>query len=107
MKQVLQVTVPVQIPDGMKLISDDTHGYVGESLLGRSWTKTDLRAWCGNKSWDWITKNIIDNPRYSREIGAMEQHNQLIHSGKMGSPWRFKASVMAEFLDSHWEEFPW
>ena len=107
MKQVLQVTVPVQIPDSMKLIPDDMHGFEGESLIGRTLTSKDLRKWCGNKSWGWILDNIIYNPKYSREIGYMEQHHQLIHRGVKGSPWRFKARVMAEFLDRHWEELPW
>ncbi|MBH5333261.1 DUF771 domain-containing protein, partial [Lactiplantibacillus plantarum] len=29
----------------------------------------DLRIWCGNKSIDWLKKNILENPKYSREIG--------------------------------------
>jgi len=107
MNQILTVTVPVQIPDGMKLVPDGTHGYDGESLTGRTWTAKDLRAWCGNKSWPWLLDNILENPVYSREIGYMEQHKQLVHRGMKGSPWRFKAKPMAEFLDRHWEEFPW
>jgi len=97
----------IELPDDMKLVKIDTHGYEGESLLGRTWTKANMREWCGNKSWDWILTNILYNPKYSREIGAMERKNQIIHKGVKGSPWRIKARPMAEFLDEHWEELPW
>ena len=107
MKQVLEVTVPVQIPDGMKLVPDNMHGYAGESLTGRTWTMKDLQQWCGRKSQPWLKEYVLENPRYSHEINDMEQNGQLVHKGIKGSPWRFKASVMAEFLDRHWEELPW
>lgn len=107
MRQVLEVKVPVQIPEGLKLVPDDSHGYEGESLVGRTWSMHDLQAWCGNKSQPWLKENFLENPKYSREIGAMEQKHQLIHKGVKGSPWKFKAKVMAEFLDKHWEEFEW
>lgn len=97
----------IEIPEGMKIISADSHGYEGESLLGKTWTKVEMRQWCGNKSWDWILSNIISNPKYSRQIGEMEQNNQIVHKGMKGSPWRIKARPMAEFLDEHWEELPW
>jgi len=97
--------VKIEIADGMKIVPAATHGN-NESLLGRTWTMDMLRTWCGNKSTDWLKKYILENPRYSREMAAMEQKGQLIHKGR-GSVWRFKASAMAEFLDRHWEEFPW
>ncbi|MDV2577632.1 DUF771 domain-containing protein [Lactiplantibacillus plantarum] len=56
------------LPDGMKLVPVDSHGYEGESLTGRWWTMKDLREWCANKSVDWLKDNILENPRYSREI---------------------------------------
>ncbi|WP_339981203.1 hypothetical protein [Lactiplantibacillus plantarum] len=31
------------LPDGMKLVPVDSHGYEGESLTGRWWTMKDLR----------------------------------------------------------------
>lgn len=94
------------LPDGMKLVPVDSHGYEGESLTGRWWTMKDLREWCANKSVDWLKDNILENPRYSREIGAMERKGQIIHKGR-GSAWKFKAKAMAEFLDKHGEELPW
>ncbi|APX72689.1 DUF771 domain-containing protein [Companilactobacillus allii] len=97
----------IEIPEGMKVVSMDAHGYEGQSLLGRTWTKADMREWCGNKSWDWILENIISNPKYSLQMGAMERKNQIVHKGVKGSPWRIKARPMAEFLDEYWEELPW
>lgn len=98
--------IQIELDDNMKIVPVDAHGYEGESLIGRTWTMDMLRSWCGNKSRDWLIKYILENPRYSREMGAMEQKGQLVHKGR-GSAWRFKASVMAEFLDRHWEELPW
>lgn len=107
MPQTIKAEVVIGIPESYKLIPINSHGYEGESLLGKTWTKADMRSWCGNKSWDWILRNIIANPKYSQEIGEMERANQIIHKGINGSPWKFKARPMAEFLDKHWEELPW
>lgn len=107
MKQVLTVTVPVQIPDGMKLVPDNCHGYEGETLTGRTWIMKDLRAWCGNKDVTWIKDNILFNPIYHNDMAEMERLHELIRPKAKGSPWKFKASVMAAWLDKHWQELPW
>lgn len=108
--QALKVaTVPMHVKDMDQyvLVDEDTYNkLLDQTMNGRTWTMADLRIWCGNKSIDWLKKNILENPKYSREIGRMEQQGQIIHKGR-GSAWKFKASVMADFLESHWEELPW
>lgn len=108
--QALKVAaVPMHVKNMDKYVLVDTDAYnklLEQTMLGRTWTMDDLRVWCGNKSIQWLKKNILENPRYSRQIGQMEQRGQLIHKGR-GSAWKFKANVMAEFLESHWEELPW
>lgn len=99
--------IMITIPDDMRLIPADAHGYEGESLIGRTWRMTELREWCGNKDEKWVRKNILANPHYHDELKDMERDHTLIWSNGPGSPWRFKASVMAEFLDRHWSELPW
>lgn len=108
--QALKVaTVPMHVKDMDQYVLVDKEAYnklLDQSLLGRAWIMDNLRDRCGNKSIKWLKDNILENPRYSRQIGRMEQQGQIIHKGR-GSAWKFKASVMADFLESHWEEFPW
>lgn len=99
--------IVITIPDDMKLVPMDSNGYEGESLTGRVWNMKGLREWCGNKDDKWIRKHILANPHYRDELKTMERDGTLIRSTGSGSPWLFKASVMAEFLDRHWTELPW
>ncbi|MGY5234811.1 DUF771 domain-containing protein [Lactiplantibacillus plantarum] len=108
--QALKVAaVPMNVKNMDKYVLVDTDAYnklLDQTTHGRTWIMDDLRIWCGDKSIKWIKENILENPKYSRQIGRMEQQGQIIHKGR-GSAWKFKASVMADFLESHWEELPW
>lgn len=97
----LKVKIP--IPDMAQVLLNKLQ----ESIIGRSWTMKDLRECCGNKSEDWIKENIIYNPKFSTEIKAMINNGQITESKGSGSPWRFKATAMANFIEKHYEELNW
>lgn len=97
--------ITIEIPDDMRLVPKNASE--NDSLVGRTWRMAELREWCGNKDEKWVRKNILANPHYRNELKDMERDHTLIWSNGPGSPWRFKASVMAEFLDRHWSELPW
>lgn len=97
--------ITIEISDDMRLVPKDAS--TNDSLVGRTWRMQELREWCGNKDEKWVRKNILANPKYRDELKDMERDHTLIWSNGPGSPWRFKANVMAEFLDRHWSELPW
>lgn len=75
-------------------------------LLGRTWLMKDLREWTGGKSANWLKENILLNPKYADDFKAMQDAG-YIYRGTQGVPWKFKASVMAKWLDEHWNELNW
>jgi Uncharacterized protein conserved in bacteria len=97
----LKVKIP--IPDIAQVLLNKLQ----ESIIGRSWTMKDLRECCGNKSEDWIKENIIYNRKFSTEIQFMINDGQITESKGKGSPWRFKATAMANFIEKHYEELNW
>ncbi|MDN5954540.1 MAG: DUF771 domain-containing protein [Loigolactobacillus coryniformis] len=107
MPQMLQVTVPVEVPKDYVLIDQNKFDQLNsESLVAKMWTMAELRKRLGNKSEKWIKDNTVNNPRYSREIQQM-RNTKAIAGGGNGSPWRFQASVIGPWLDKHWKEFNW
>lgn len=103
MGRVENLKVNIPLPDMTQVLLDKLQ----ESIIGRSWTMKDLRKCCGNKSEDWIKENIIYNPKFSTEIQAMIDNGQITESKGSGSPWRFKATAMANFIEKHYEELNW
>lgn len=97
------LTVKIPIPDFTKALYDQAQ----QSIIGQSWTMSDLRKWLGGKSVTWIKSNILYNPKYSHEIASMEAKGQIHISSGKGNAWRFKATAMAEFIEQHYEEFDW
>lgn len=97
----LKVKIP--IPDMAQVLLNKLQ----ESIIGRSWTMKDLRECCGNKSEYWIKENILYNPKFSVEIQSMINNGQITESKGSGSPWHFKATAMAEFIEKHYEELNW
>lgn len=106
MPQTIKATATIELPANFKVVDTSQLGN-SDSLLGKTWNIADLRAWTGNKSKAWIEDNILYNPKYSREIQKMYDDKLIIHSGRKGSPWKFKAYEMAKFIDRHWSEFNW
>lgn len=107
MRQILEVKVPIQIPKEYRLISIDEYDTLkSQSMVGRMWNMKDLRNWLGGKSPDWIKDNIIYNPRYAKEIRGMRLKRELVGGGR-GRPFKFKASVIANFVEKHWQELAW
>lgn len=107
MVQTIKANIEIAIPKNFELIeTDELTSLREQSLTGRIWTMADLRKWLGKKSSAWISRNIIDNPRYSKEIQMMRNHNELTGGGR-GSNYLFRASSMAAFIDRHWSELPW
>lgn len=104
-KNMTSKTIAVEFP--VPDFSESLYQKAMESVEGRCWKMADLRDWTGGKKEEWIKNYIIDNPRFSREINKMEKSGQIIVSKGNGSPWRFKATAMAEFLERHFEELPW
>lgn len=107
MTQVIEFRGQVPVPEGSTLIdSDELKQLREQATIGRAWTMSDLRNWLGNKSSDWINHNIINNPRYYKEIQMMRNHNEITGGGR-GSNYLFRASTMAAFIERHWSELPW
>ncbi|MFC6170485.1 DUF771 domain-containing protein [Loigolactobacillus jiayinensis] len=107
MPQMLQVTVPVEVPKDYVLIDQNKFDQLNsESLVAKMWTMAELRKRLGNKSEKWVKDNTVNSPRYSREIQLMRNSKAIVGGGS-GSPWRFQASVIGPWLDKHWQEFNW
>lgn len=107
MVQVLNVTVPIQIPKDYQLISNDEYNQLkSESMQGRMWTMGDLRKWLGDKSAEWIKDNILFNPKYSKTIQEWRR-NKVLTGGGYGRPYHFKAAEVSKWIDDHWTEFKW
>lgn len=108
MEQVLNVSVPIQIPDEYELVNKSEYQKLRDgSLTGRTWNMADLKDWLGGKDVKWIKKNILENSRYRKDMLQMESDRTLVFPKGKGSPWKFKANVMADWLDKHWSEFDW
>lgn len=106
MPQVLQVTVPIEIPAGYALVEQSVlENLSTDALTGKAWTMAEVRSHLGNKSEQWIKDNTVWNPKYSREVQQMR--DKKVISGGDGVPWRFQASVFGPWLDKHWQEFNW
>jgi len=106
MAQQITAMATIELPPNFKIVDTSQLGN-NESLLGKTWNYDDLRAWLGNKSKAWIEDNILYNPKFSREIQKMHADGFIVHKSAKGSPWKFKAREMAEFIDKHWTEFNW
>jgi len=106
MPQTIKATATIELPPNFKVVNTDQLGN-DESLLGRTWNFADLQAWLGNKSPAWVNDNILYNPKFSTEIQLMLKNGLIIHKGRKGSPWKFKALEMAQFIDRHWTELGW
>lgn len=107
MPQILNVNVPIQIPKEYRLITMDEYNKVqAESTQGRMWKMSELRNWLGGKSVDWVKENILYNPKYHKTIQEWRNHKVLVGGG-YGRAYLFKASVVAKWLDEHWQEFKW
>lgn len=108
MTQVLNVTMPVQIPDDYKLIEKSEYDELKASEdLGRLWKTDDLRKWLGNRSFEWIKKRILYNPRLSREYEKMKRDKYIIEAKDKGGRWQFKAKEMKDFIDRNWDLIDW
>lgn len=107
MTQILNVTVPVEVPKGYVIIDKKKFEQLdNDALTGKAWTLSDLQARLPRKNGDWIIKHIIDNPKFSREIQKMRDERVIIGGGK-GSNWKFQASVFGPWLDQHWKDINW
>lgn len=108
MTQSVLAQAKIILPEGTELVqSEELDSLKAQSLRGRAWTMQGLRDWLGRKSDVWIKDNILYNPKYSKEIQGMIAAGQIREPKAQGSAWMFKASVMSEWLDKHWEELPW
>lgn len=108
MVQTIKAEVAIPIPNNFELIeTDKLEDLRSQAVTGRTWTMEGLRNWIGRKQVTWIKDNILYNPRYSKDMQGMIDRHEIRESKGNGSPWLFKASAMATWLDKHWEELPW
>lgn len=106
--QSIEAKVKVIVPDDYELVErDELDSLRSQALTGRTWTMQDLRTWMGNKSAYWVRKNVLENPRFSRDIQLMINRHEVQRPSASGQRWLFKAKPMAEFLEHHYSEFDW
>lgn len=104
MQQTL--TIPVQLPDDVHVITTSEYDRLAAyQTTGRMWSLKELQAWT-NKGADWLKDNIIYSPKYADTVREWRRHKYLTGGG-YGSKFHFKASVITEWLEAHWEELPW
>lgn len=102
MVQVLEVNIPIQIPDNFILIEKDEHNRLLEQdLMGRTWDMTDLRSKLNNIRASTITSKLL----YPNQKFLDIKNGGFVKfpSGK-GSDWRFGALKMAKYLEENWSE---
>ncbi|MCY9807075.1 DUF771 domain-containing protein [Lentilactobacillus senioris] len=108
MPQVLNVTMPVQIPDDYKLIEKSEYDDLkANEVQGKLWTKEDLRDLLGGRSFDWIKERVLYNPRLSKDYEEMKRNKFIIEAKGKGGRWLFKASEMKNFIDRNWNLINW
>ncbi|ANK66889.1 hypothetical protein AYR55_03715 [Loigolactobacillus backii] len=105
MSQTIQITT--ELPSDVHILNDDQFDQAMNSLEGKTWSMSDLREWTGKKSPKWLKDNILESTRYRSDINKMLSEGTIVKKPGGGNAWKFKASVMAKWLDKHWEELPW
>ncbi|KRM10183.1 hypothetical protein FD16_GL001452 [Paucilactobacillus suebicus DSM 5007 = KCTC 3549] len=80
---------------------------VGQSLLGREWSMDDVRDRVSHRSAEWVKEYILYQPCFKADFDKFERQHYLHRSTGSGNPWKFKASVMAKWIDDHWKQIDW
>lgn len=97
--------ITVHFEEQVELISTETIQQLeNQSLLGRTWKIHDV-AQRLNKGDNWVRKNILNNPRYLDDLKRMEAEG-TVWKPHGTSPWMFKATTFAQWLEEHLTEFP-
>ncbi|MCH5357619.1 DUF771 domain-containing protein [Limosilactobacillus reuteri] len=71
---------------------------------GETW-KTHEDTQRLNKGDNWVRKTILNNPRYLDALKRMEAE-ETVWKPHGTSPWMFKATTFAQWLEEHLTEFP-
>ena len=64
---------------------------VNQSLLGRMWKIQDVAKQLGT-SREWVRDQILNNPKFTNEIGKLKVQGVVVKGPGRTSPWRFKAT---------------
>ena len=96
--------ITVNFEKQVQLISTETIQQLeNQSLLGRTWKVHDV-AQRLNKGDNWVRKYILNNPRYLADFNQMEAEG-TVWKPHGTSPWLFKATAFAQWLEDHMSEF--
>lgn len=79
---------------------------VNHSLLGRMWKIQDVAKQLGT-SREWVRDQILNNPKFANEIGKLKVQGVVVKGPGRTSPWRFKATEFAKWLDQNMTRFNW
>lgn len=97
------IEVQIKIPSEYALVRKE---YLKEledfSLEGQWWDLKDLMQWINSKDPKWVRDNILDP--YREQLDVMEDGLKLVFYPSPGQKWKFNASGMKKFLDSHFSE---
>ncbi|MDT3394450.1 MAG: DUF771 domain-containing protein [Bacillota bacterium] len=101
---VINVPVPVKLPVDKVLVSRDEYLKYHNELLGWTWDIQDMVRHL-KKSRGWITRNILLQPKYSKELDI--KNGGFVIYPETTQAYVIGATQMAEWLEIHWKEFPW
>lgn len=103
MIQIINVNVPIQIPDNFILIEKDEHNHLlQQDLMGRTWTMNDVRDRLVNKDARWIREKIL---LPNKKTLSVENGGFVSYPKNNGDPWKFGALRMARYLEDNWGEY--
>ncbi|BAK15696.1 DUF771 domain-containing protein [Solibacillus sp. FSL R5-0691] len=71
-------------------------------LEGCYWSMSDLEKRI-NKKRDWITQNLLYNPKY-KSLLDVKNKGFVFYPVKKGQQWCFQATKMAKFLEDHFAD---
>ncbi len=100
MKQTLDVSLSIPIPEGMVIISEMKLRELEEkSLEGVYWSMKDLEMRINRKQ-EWIKRNILLNPKFKKKLDV-DYGGFVFYPDRPGQAWSFQANEMAKFLDDN------
>ncbi|MCT1577567.1 DUF771 domain-containing protein [Oceanobacillus kimchii] len=103
MKQNLDVSLSIPVPEGLVIISEvELKELQNNSLKGVYWSMRDLEKRI-NKKQEWIKKNILLKQEFKKEIDV-EYGGFVYYPDGSGQSWSFQATKMAEFLEDNFHK---
>ncbi|SBO16277.1 DUF771 domain-containing protein [Carnobacterium divergens] len=102
MVQILEVSVPIQIPENFVLVEKNEYQKLKENeLLGSTWDMKDLRSKLKNMSSSSIKSKLLYP---NQKLLDVKNGGFVKYPSGRGSDWRFGALKMANYIEENWSE---